>query len=63
MKYSTVGDSGADYTVEIYRHWPYATLRVQKNGVLLYNNKYLPSLKTQIKCEDNAIRIANDYIK
>ena len=63
MKYSTVGESGGNYTVEILRGSYYARLIIYKGLDRIYSDFYLPICNSRIECEDNAKRIAEQYIK
>ena len=63
MQYNTVGESGKDYTVSIVRGVHFTSLTIKGGSKLIYTNTCLPVCETKIAAEENAERIAKQYIK
>lgn len=62
MEFIAVGESGKDYKVKITHGAQYTILKIYCNSELIYFDNYLPTLN-RIAAENNAERIAKQYIK
>jgi hypothetical protein len=62
MQYQVVGENGMDFTVIIKRDQHYTNITIKQGSNIIYEDNYLPCLKTQIEAEDNAERIATSWI-
>jgi hypothetical protein len=51
-----------EHTVKIKRSYPCTRLTVSDGDKIVLSNEFLPSCDTKVAAEDNAVRIADQYI-